>query len=773
MPKLDLGYVRGPQGIQGIPGPEGKQGPEGIQGPIGPIGPEGPQGPIGETGPQGEQGIQGIQGPVGPQGIPGEPGKDGKDGSDYVLTAADKKEIAGMVEGGSVAVDGTTIIQNADGTISTAVGGYSVPGEEMFRWEGSLASGGSAALDDISIFGDEIADMDGDEVIISFVLDDEEYEEEYEVSYDKKSAEIVFENTKAELTAITVNLDEETITVEHEGELLTELVISSAAGYETINPGFIPVGRGLTKTATQIRIDDSYIEDIIEEMGGTGGSVAIDGVTIIENEDGEICAAIGGGKVIAEKAQSVYTYDNEVGKTTRSASNGRIIVTSSNVLSALDPSLKYTLNVEGYNSATGEKFSDSCELVYSNSTEYTCEPTLELGEFTVSSINYYSGQGTYLDSKGATYQEDYVTFVEIIQPAIYEYNKINGNYIPTGSGLKVNANGELETTLGGISMDDGSGILLMESNTLVEAMGANKVYSVALGESNKIAPKSGSIAIGRSNIHSTGYAGQVCIGNSNTIGSSYGAANTIAVGNNNRVAASDAIAMGYGCQALSQSQFTCGKYNLGDEANTYTVIIGNGTSNSARANGLTINAAGNVVTQGTISNAGADYAEYFEWADSNPKAEDRVGLLVALDGNKIRLAQPGDDVLGIVSGTATVLGDDAEWAWQGKYLRDEFGRLIMEEVELYDEDGKVSGHTMAPKINPNYDENKEYISRAKRAEWDAIGMMGKLFVRDDGTCQVNGYATVAANGLASSSVGKTNMRVMERISANIVRVCMK
>lgn len=265
MPKLDLGYVRGPQGIQGIPGPEGKQGPEGIQGPIGPIGPEGPQGPIGETGPQGEQGIQGIQGPVGPQGIPGEPGKDGKDGSDYVLTAADKKEIAGMVEGSDVAVDGTTIIQNADGTISTAVGGYVIPGGEMFRWEGSLASEASAALDDISIFEDEIADMDGDEVTISFVLDDEEFEEEYEITYNEKSAEIVFENTKADLAIITVNLAEETISVEHEGDNLTSLVISSATSYEEINPNFIPVGRGLRRTASAIMIDASYIEDLIAD----------------------------------------------------------------------------------------------------------------------------------------------------------------------------------------------------------------------------------------------------------------------------------------------------------------------------------------------------------------------------------------------------------------------------------------------------------------------------------------------------------------------------
>ena len=72
-------------------------------GPQGPIGPEGPQGPIGETGPQGpigEKGEQGVQGPQGPQGIQGEQGPigpQGEPGQNYILTEADKSEIAGMV----------------------------------------------------------------------------------------------------------------------------------------------------------------------------------------------------------------------------------------------------------------------------------------------------------------------------------------------------------------------------------------------------------------------------------------------------------------------------------------------------------------------------------------------------------------------------------------------------------------------------------------------------------------------------------------------------
>ncbi len=116
----------GPQGPQGEPGKDGATGPQGPAGKDGARGPQGepgkdstvpgPQGPQGEIGPAGPQGEPGKDGAQGPQGEPGPagkdgytpvkgvdyfdgaPGKDGVDGKDYILTDADKQEIAGMVE---------------------------------------------------------------------------------------------------------------------------------------------------------------------------------------------------------------------------------------------------------------------------------------------------------------------------------------------------------------------------------------------------------------------------------------------------------------------------------------------------------------------------------------------------------------------------------------------------------------------------------------------------------------------------------------------------
>ena len=56
---INVGTIRGPQGIQGIQGIQGEKGDAGDTGATGATGATGPQGPQGEQGPQGIQGIQG------------------------------------------------------------------------------------------------------------------------------------------------------------------------------------------------------------------------------------------------------------------------------------------------------------------------------------------------------------------------------------------------------------------------------------------------------------------------------------------------------------------------------------------------------------------------------------------------------------------------------------------------------------------------------------------------------------------------------------------
>ena len=229
------------------------------------------------------------------------------------------------------------------------------------------------------------------------------------------------------------------------------------------------------------------------------------------------------------------------------------------------------------------------------------------------------------------------------------------------------------------------------------------------------------------------------------------------------------------------NQFVIGKANITDDKDSstpsYYFIIGNGTNqyDNTRSNALTVDPTGNLAIAGTMSSAGADYAEFFEWKDGNPEAEDRVGYIVSLDGDKLILANEGDYILGVVSGTATVLGDNPEWNWAKRWITDDFGRIQYEDVVIHHEaEGDIPAWDetiKAPITNPDYNPDQKYTKRADRPEWSAVGMMGKLYVRDDGTCQVNGFAK-PINGVATASTSGT-MRVIERVSDNVIRVVIK
>ena len=161
---------------------------------------------------------------------------------------------------------------------------------------------------------------------------------------------------------------------------------------------------------------------------------------------------------------------------------------------------------------------------------------------------------------------------------------------------------------------------------------------------------------------------------------------SIAMGTGTSAKATGSISIGFSTDSGVENQTVLGKYNIAqtsDDATKYGLIFGNGTAD-ARANAFTLDWTGNATFAGTVTSAsGADYAEYFEWKDGNKDSEDRVGYIVTLDGDKIVKAKAGDDILGIISGCATVIGDNAEWNWQGRFERDEFGRIIYDQVEQF------------------------------------------------------------------------------------------
>ncbi len=127
-------------------------------------------------------------------------------------------------------------------------------------------------------------------------------------------------------------------------------------------------------------------------------------------------------------------------------------------------------------------------------------------------------------------------------------------------------------------------------------------------------------------------------------------------------------------------------------------------------------ASGNGSCAGAWSGGGADYAEYFEWADGNPDGEDRRGVAVAFDGSKVRPAVQGEDPAGVVSAAPCLIGNDDLGSWQGRYQRDRFGAVQRAA------DG-------SPRSNPAYDPSQNYRPRKDRPEWACIGLLGRLRLR--------------------------------------------
>lgn len=120
--------------------------------------------------------------------------------------------------------------------------------------------------------------------------------------------------------------------------------------------------------------------------------------------------------------------------------------------------------------------------------------------------------------------------------------------------------------------------------------------------------------------------------------------------------------------------------------------------------------ANGTIAAGTYETIGSDYAENFEALENCP-----VRRFVTLDGEKIRLAQPNDYILGVTSESPSVIGDSM----------------------------------------------KQGIS---------VGLLGKLWVEHDGSAEINGYVISGENGIAIKS--DKGYRVMA-IDGNKCKVLVK
>ena len=324
------------------------------------------------------------------------------------------------------------------------------------------------------------------------------------------------------------------------------------------------------------------------------------------------------------------------------------------------------------------------------------------------------------------------------------------------AGYGTTASGNYSFAVGSMAKATGFAAVAMGGSSI-----ASKSYSFAFGDRAE-ADGMYSAAIGQ--LAKAKNMGSIAIGDQVNANGMY----SIAIGNFNNANGDYSTAIGYGL-ITNKHNFVVGRYNKaptacasGDSTTGDIFVIGNGRNDSTLcANAFRVTAAGDIMGTKSYTASGADYAEMFEWADGNPDNEDRRGLFVTLDGEKIRPASADDDyILGVVSATPSVVADAQTDDWGKKWKTDVFGERLL------DENG-------AWILNENFreEENESYVSRLDRKEWAAVGLVGKLILVDDGTCEVNGYCVPANGGKATKS--ETGYRVLSRVDENHIKVLIK
>ena len=732
----------GPQGPQGIQGPKGETGATGAEGPQGPKGDTGARGAQGATGPQGPKGEKGETGPQGPQGENGDMGPAGPAGSDGV----DGVGIQSVEQTTTSTEDGGTnvvTVTKTDGTTST-----------FYVRNGSQGSTGPAGPQ-----GPKGETGSGFKVI------------DYYATLDSLEAAVTSPNVGDAYGVGT-------------GEPYDIYIYGETTGW--VNNGPLQGAKG--ETGPQGETGPAGPQGPKGDTGDTGpkgpqgetGTAGKSAYTAAQ-EGGYTGAEAEFNAALASAPGHIADTDIHVTaeeKTAWSAKQNAITGTQGKVVGfGADgkPVAQDAPSSIPAGGTTGQVLAKKSETDYD--TEWKdasagglpvnvkiLETICENIELTDSSPSYTFPAAITLDENGLYY-------------LYHKYYDESGNLVP------YNCGGEFSRPVSG---DYGLSVTWLDVNFTPVTLKSTGITDEFRGD-------------GRKSVLTI-----VKVSSTITNELKFDAVNL--EGFNTTASGLLSHAEGYNTTASNFASHAQGKYNKamttgGTASNTTgdAMVIGNGTSSSALSNAFRVTYAGAVYGLSAFNSSGADYAEFFEWADLNPYAEDRVGFFVTMDGEQIRIAGPGDYILGIVSGQPCIIGN-ADEDWQGRWLHDEFGRFVKEttedpvierrkvEVPVLDADGNPTGDTRMEmqevetgevihgwryKANPDYDNTQEYIERKDRKEWDCVGMLGVLAVRDDGTCEVNGFCQVADGGIATVSdtyVPGSTYRVIERVAENVIKV---
>jgi hypothetical protein len=186
------------------------------------------------------------------------------------------------------------------------------------------------------------------------------------------------------------------------------------------------------------------------------------------------------------------------------------------------------------------------------------------------------------------------------------------------------------------------------------------------------------------------------------------------------------------------------------------------------------------------------YSEMYEWSELFKFDIVPYGRFVTFDSNspgKIRLAHTSDYVIGVTTINTVCTSDDPE-EWQGKYLCNEYGDILLQKHNIvrakedYNDVEELPYITtfndteIVPVTNPSYKE-LEYIKRSNRQEWVRVNLLGKCIVTDNGECKSGKFCTVGEDGIAKPTDTLGGMPyvnkwyVISRLTENTIMIFFK
>lgn len=293
----------------------------------------------------------------------------------------------------------------------------------------------------------------------------------------------------------------------------------------------------------------------------------------------------------------------------------------------------------------------------------------------------------------------------------------------------------------------------------------------------------------------------------------------LASGGSNATAELSVVIGGTFSNATGLGSIVMGRRTINDEPRS--IAFGDATTGEASGANRKwhLHANGNMEIAGTLvqNQSFTDIAKMFENIE---KQEIPVGALVAWEGRRVRLAHAGDCAFSVHSRTYATLLGDSQFTWSDRWLRDEFGQILNQQipdpdwqqtipdpawpkeipnpshpeydlVPLYDGNGMplqqymrvissepfIPNNTPAPHIpnplkrelvtvpieNPAYDPRKKQIPRSERAsEWTPVALVGEVHTRVDDTVNVDDYVEPSGvPGLGTKSKKSSRLRCME------------